>query len=128
MESLLFQTTVCEVSRLFRPLLSLVLCRRPFDRNCELTSFLHQPDFMCATFLQLRNEWGYPYWVTTDAGSVDLLITLHGTCATRECAAAAALQNGIQGEMGGGSYTYETLPGEYNIIVFSMSTENASHH
>ena len=51
---------------------------------------------------QLRNEWGYKYWVTTDAGSVDLLINLHGTCDTRECAAKVALENGLSGEMGGG--------------------------
>ncbi|TFK34360.1 glycoside hydrolase superfamily [Crucibulum laeve] len=58
----------------------------------------------------LRNEWGYKYWVTTDAGSVDLLITLHGTCDTRECAAKTALENGISGEMGGGTYTFLTIP------------------
>ncbi|KAI8984797.1 glycoside hydrolase superfamily [Trametes punicea] len=58
----------------------------------------------------LRNEWGYKYWVTTDAGSVDLLITTHGVCATRECAAKTAIENGLSGEMGGGSYTYLTLP------------------
>ncbi|KAF8972046.1 glycoside hydrolase family 3 protein [Flammula alnicola] len=58
----------------------------------------------------LRNEWGYKYWVTTDAGSVDLLITLHGTCDTRECAAKTAIENGLSGEMGGGTYTYLTLP------------------
>ena len=49
--------------------------------------------------------------MTTDAGSVDLLITTHGTCADRECAARAAVEN-ISGEMGGGTYTYLTLPGE----------------
>ncbi|OJT03499.1 Periplasmic beta-glucosidase [Trametes pubescens] len=58
----------------------------------------------------LRNEWGYKYWVTSDAGSVDLLITTHGTCDTRECAAKTALENGISGEMGGGTYTYLTIP------------------
>ncbi|EED84431.1 hypothetical protein POSPLDRAFT_46915 [Postia placenta Mad-698-R] len=58
----------------------------------------------------LREEWAYPYFVTTDAGSVDLLISTHGTCATRECAAKDALENGLQMEMGGGSYTYLTLP------------------
>ncbi|KAK0200569.1 glycoside hydrolase superfamily [Desarmillaria ectypa] len=57
----------------------------------------------------LRKEWGYPYWVTTDAGSVDLLITLHETCETRECAAKTALENSLSGEMGGGTYTYLTL-------------------
>lgn len=45
---------------------------------------------------------------------MDLLITLHGTCDTRECAAQQALVNGVQGEMGGGSYTYLTLPGMNN--------------
>ncbi|EGO04166.1 glycoside hydrolase family 3 protein, partial [Serpula lacrymans var. lacrymans S7.3] len=58
----------------------------------------------------LRNEWGYQYFVTSDAGSVDLLITLHGVCATRECAAKIALEHGLSGEMGGGTYTYLTLP------------------
>ncbi|KAJ7916268.1 glycoside hydrolase superfamily [Mycena leptocephala] len=60
----------------------------------------------------LRNEWGYKYWVTTDAGAVDLLINLHGTCDTRECAAKTALESGISGEMGGGTYTYLTLPAQ----------------
>ncbi|EJD00700.1 glycoside hydrolase family 3 protein [Fomitiporia mediterranea MF3/22] len=58
----------------------------------------------------LRDEWNYPYWVTCDAGSIDLQITEHATCDTRECAAREALVNGVQGEMGGGSYTYLTLP------------------
>ncbi|KAF9022709.1 glycoside hydrolase superfamily [Rhodocollybia butyracea] len=58
----------------------------------------------------LRDEWQFPYFVTSDAGSVDLLISQHKTCATRECAAQMALENGLQGEMGGGSYTYLTLP------------------
>jgi beta-glucosidase len=31
-----------------------------------------------------------------------LLINLHGTCDTRECAAKTALESGISGEMGGG--------------------------
>lgn len=57
----------------------------------------------------VREEWGYPYWVTTDAGSPDLLITLHGTCETRECAAKTTLENSLSGEMGGGTYTYLTL-------------------
>ncbi|KIJ31722.1 glycoside hydrolase family 3 protein [Sphaerobolus stellatus SS14] len=58
----------------------------------------------------LRNEWGYKYWVTCDAGSIDLLISTHGTCDSRACAAKLGLENGIQGEMGGGSYTYLTIP------------------
>ncbi|KAF8234668.1 family 3 glycoside hydrolase [Tricholoma matsutake] len=61
----------------------------------------------------LRNEWGYQYWVTTDAGSVDLLITLHGTCDSRECAAKTSIEN-QSGEMGGGTYTYLTLQDQIN--------------
>ncbi|KAI0092684.1 glycoside hydrolase superfamily [Irpex rosettiformis] len=57
----------------------------------------------------LRNEWGYKWFVTCDAGSIDLLITTHGTCADRECAARAGVEN-YSGEMGGGTYTYLTLP------------------
>jgi beta-glucosidase len=59
---------------------------------------------------QLREEWGYENWVTCDAGSLDLLITTHGVCDTRECAAKTGVEN-LSGEMGGGSYTYLTLPG-----------------
>ena len=40
-----------------------------------------------------------------------MLINTHGTCDSRECAAKSALENGISGEMGGGTYTYLTLPG-----------------
>ena len=71
---------------------------------------------------QLRTEWGYQYWVTTDAGSVDLLITQHGTFGSRECAAKIALENGISGEMGGGSYTYLTLPGKFPADLVSHSS------
>jgi beta-glucosidase len=58
---------------------------------------------------QLRKEWGYKYFATSDAGSVDLLITLHGTCGDRACAARTVVEN-LSGEMGGGTYTFETLP------------------
>ncbi|KAJ3552474.1 hypothetical protein NM688_g4133 [Phlebia brevispora] len=68
----------------------------------------------------LRDEWGYQYWVTTDAGSVDLLITTHGTCADRECAARTAVEN-ISGEMGGGTYTYLTLPDQVRAGNISVS-------
>ncbi|KAF8075743.1 glycosyl hydrolase family 3 C-terminal domain-containing protein [Lyophyllum atratum] len=69
----------------------------------------------------LRNEWGYKYWVTTDAGSVDLLISLHGTCDTRECAAKIAVDN-FSGEMGGGSYTFLTLPAQVKAGTVSMNS------
>lgn len=68
--------------------------------------------------LQLRNEWGYKYWVTSDAGGVDLLISLHGTCETRECAAKTAVEN-YSGEMGGGKPFFEPLSNyTYDSHVF----------
>ncbi|KAL1683306.1 glycoside hydrolase family 3 protein [Schizophyllum commune] len=57
----------------------------------------------------LREEWGYPYFVVSDAGSVDLQITTHGTCEDRACAARNVLVDGRSGEMGGGTYTFLTL-------------------
>ncbi|KAI5892796.1 glycoside hydrolase family 3 protein [Schizophyllum commune H4-8] len=57
----------------------------------------------------LREEWGYPYFVVSDAGSVDLQITTHGTCEDRACAARNVLVDGRSGEMGGGTYTFFTL-------------------
>ncbi|KAJ7775675.1 glycoside hydrolase superfamily [Mycena maculata] len=93
---------------------------RPFNRACveslslmtAYASYDGIPAVSNAHLLTdiLRTEWAYPYFVTTDAGSVDLLITFHETCDSRECAAKAALENGIQGEMGGGTYTYLTIP------------------
>jgi len=68
----------------------------------------------------LRNEWGYQYYVTSDAGSVDLLITTHGTCADRECAARTAVEN-YSVEMGGGTYTYLTLPDQVRAGNISAS-------
>ena len=81
----------------------------------------------CSTehFLQLRNEWGYKYWVTTDAGSVDLLISTHGTCPDRECAARTAIEN-TSGEMGGGTYTYLTLPDQVRAGNISVSFIDAT--
>lgn len=57
----------------------------------------------------LREEWGYPYFVVSDAGSVDLQITTHGTCEDRACAARNVLVDGRSGEMGGGTFTFLTL-------------------
>ena len=58
--------------------------------------------------------------MTSDAGSVDLLITTHGTCADRECAARTAVEN-LSGEMGGGTYTYLTLPGMFSTCFKLVS-------
>ncbi|CAK5266567.1 unnamed protein product [Mycena citricolor] len=93
---------------------------RPFDRACVgslsiMTAYSTYDGIPAVANTHLltdilRNEWGYKYWVTADAGSIDLLITQHGTCADRQCAAKTALENGISGEMGGGSFTYYTIP------------------
>ena len=40
-----------------------------------------------------------------------MLYNLHQLCETRECAAKLTLENGLSGEMGGGTYTYLTIPG-----------------
>jgi len=68
----------------------------------------------------LRNEWGYKYWVTSDASAVDMIMTEHGTCDSRECCAKTAVEC-IQGEMGGGTYTYETLPAQVRAGKVSVS-------
>lgn len=57
----------------------------------------------------LRQEWEYPYFVTTDAGGSGNLITLHKVAATREEAAKLTLEKGLSVEMGGGGYVFETL-------------------
>ncbi|KAG6909222.1 hypothetical protein DXG01_001529 [Tephrocybe rancida] len=69
----------------------------------------------------LRNEWGYKYWVTSDAGSVDLLVNLHGTCDTRQCAAKVTVDN-LSGEMGGGTYTFLTLPDQVKAGTVSINS------
>lgn len=94
---------------------------RPFKRACMdsltiMTSYASYdgvPTIANSHMLVdiLRKEWGYKYFVTSDAGSVDLLITLHGTCPDRACAARTVVEN-MSGEMGGGTYTFETLPAQ----------------
>ncbi|KAI0686420.1 glycoside hydrolase superfamily [Cytidiella melzeri] len=68
----------------------------------------------------LRNEWGYKYFVTCDAGSIDLLVSTHAVCADRECAARVGIEN-YSGEMGGGTYTYLTLPDQVNAGNVSVT-------
>ncbi|CAE6423351.1 unnamed protein product [Rhizoctonia solani] len=104
-----------------RELRSLYL--RPFNRACLnslsiMTAYSSYDGIPAVTNKHLlidilRKEWGYKYWAVSDAGAhlqVDLPMTLHGTCDSRECCAKQALENGLQGEMGGGTYTYLTLP------------------
>ncbi|GBE78893.1 glycoside hydrolase family 3 protein [Sparassis crispa] len=104
---------------------------RPFSRACVdslsiMTAYASYDGIPAVSNYHLlteilREEWGYKYFVTTDAGSVDLLYSLHGTCGTRECAAKDALENGLQMEMGGGTYTYLTLPDQVAEGIVDVS-------
>ncbi|KAF4630127.1 hypothetical protein G7Y89_g8016 [Cudoniella acicularis] len=62
----------------------------------------------------LRNEWGYKYWVTSDAGATDRLCDSFKMCQSKpldkEAVALFALPAGNDVEMGGGSYSFETIP------------------
>jgi beta-glucosidase len=66
----------------------------------------------------LRKEWGYKYFVTSDAGATDRLCCAFKLCqcktadkpTDREAITLMTLPNGNDVEMGGGSYNYETIP------------------
>ncbi|KAF7188440.1 Beta-xylosidase [Pseudocercospora fuligena] len=70
----------------------------------------------------LRDEWGYEYWVSSDAGATDRLATPFRICPTplnkygspisegNECVTLNALPAGGDIEMGGGSFNYRSIP------------------
>lgn len=62
----------------------------------------------------LRGEWGYEYWVTSDAGATDRLCGAFNMCESspidKEAVVMFALPAGNDVEMGGGSYNFETIP------------------
>jgi beta-glucosidase len=66
----------------------------------------------------LRKEWGYKYWVTSDAGATDRLCCNFKLCQCKtkdkpidsEAVTLMALPSGNDVEMGGGSYNYENIP------------------
>ncbi|KAI0477856.1 glycoside hydrolase superfamily [Xylariaceae sp. FL0804] len=62
----------------------------------------------------LRGEWGYEYYVTSDAGGTDRLCTAFAMCESSPIDSQAivkyALPAGNDVEMGGGSYNFETIP------------------
>lgn len=66
----------------------------------------------------LREEWGYKYWVTSDAGATDRLCCTFKLCQCKtadkpidkEAVTLMALPNGNDVEMGGGSYNFEMIP------------------
>lgn len=65
----------------------------------------------------LRDEWGYKYYITSDAGATDRLCcafklckcTPAGKSGDKEAVTLMALPNGNDVEMGGGSYNFETI-------------------
>ncbi|TVY47708.1 Periplasmic beta-glucosidase [Lachnellula occidentalis] len=74
----------------------------------------------------LREEWGYKYWVTSDAGATDRLCNNFKMCESspidKEAITLYALPAGNDVEMGGGSYSFENIPdlvesGKLNIDV-----------
>ncbi|KAL1649684.1 hypothetical protein SLS61_006340 [Didymella pomorum] len=66
----------------------------------------------------LREEWGYEYFVTSDAGATDRLCCTFKLCQCKtadkpidsEAVTLYALPNGNDVEMGGGSYNFEKIP------------------
>jgi beta-glucosidase len=62
----------------------------------------------------LREEWGYKYWLTSDAGATDRLCCAFKMCACEPIDSKAvtmyALPAGNDVEMGGGSYNFENIP------------------
>ena len=62
----------------------------------------------------LRREWGYNYWVTSDAGATDRLCCSFKMCACKpidmEAVTLYALPAGNDVEMGGGSYNFKVIP------------------
>ncbi|KAK6513440.1 hypothetical protein TWF281_005065 [Arthrobotrys megalospora] len=63
----------------------------------------------------LRNEWGYEYYVMSDAGATDRLADAFklcpakGTQAGRECITKKILEAGNDVEMGGGSFNFRSI-------------------
>ncbi|ROV87419.1 hypothetical protein VMCG_10709 [Cytospora schulzeri] len=63
----------------------------------------------------LRGEWGYDYFVMSDAGATDRLCTSFGMCRAdpsidSEAVVGLVLPSGNDVEMGGGSYNFEEIP------------------
>ncbi|KAL2755641.1 glycoside hydrolase family 3 protein [Sodiomyces alcalophilus JCM 7366] len=62
----------------------------------------------------LRGEWGYEYYIISDAGGPARLATDFGVCALEpfdhECVTTMTLPAGNDVEMGGGRYSFEKIP------------------
>lgn len=78
----------------------------------------------------LRDEWGYKYWLTSDAGATDRLCCAFKMCACKpiesEAVTLYALPAGNDVEMGGGSYNFANIPklveeGKLDIEVVNIA-------
>jgi len=62
----------------------------------------------------LRDEWGYKYWLTSDAGATDRLCCAFKMCACKpidkDAVTMYALPAGNDVEMGGGSFNFANIP------------------
>lgn len=62
----------------------------------------------------LRDDWGYDYFVISDAGGTDRVCTAFGLCRASpidsEAVVSLVLPAGGDAEMGGGSYNFEKIP------------------
>jgi beta-glucosidase len=78
----------------------------------------------------LRTEWGYKYWLTSDAGATDRLCCSFKMCTCKPIDMKAvtlyALPAGNDVEMGGGSYNFKVIPklvedGKLDIETVNMA-------
>ncbi|RDW77702.1 glycoside hydrolase family 3 protein [Coleophoma cylindrospora] len=62
----------------------------------------------------LRDEWGYDYWITSDAGATDRVCNAFKMCEStpldKDAVTMYVLPAGNDVEMGGGSYNFENIP------------------
>jgi beta-glucosidase len=78
----------------------------------------------------LRGEWGYEYWVTSDAGATDRLCDAFKMCQSNPIDMSAvtmyALPAGNDVEMGGGSFNYRAIPGLVENGTLSVDIVNTA--
>lgn len=72
----------------------------------------------------LRDEWGYDFYVISDAGGTARLADAFHVCAEgdNECITMSALPAGNDVEMGGGHYSFETIPDLIDSGELEMET------
>jgi len=76
----------------------------------------------------LRDEWGYDFWVSSDAGATDRLSNPFEICAVgdMECITLNALPAGNDVEMGGGSFNFRTIPALVQSGQLSIDVVNTA--